>query len=385
MKQKLIAVAVAGIFAAPAVALAQASTVQIYGTLNAEYGFAGGANKSATTTSNRWDGLNSGSSNLGFKGEEKLAGGTSAWFQCETDLGFLKGDQGTLANGSPATQGGWCSRNSALGLKSNDFGSFYIGTWDSPTKRVVAQHRILGETGWHGVQGMLISNGGGFTGTYSARNSNSINYDSPSFAGFTVNAQTTSTKQASTVTTAGLKGRSTSFSLNYGAGPLAASLGYTAQDDNRSGGSAGGVNGRKDTAMVLGASYTIGAAKIGVLYIDGTSQPTATTELKRKSWNIAGTYNLSGPHSIVAGYTVAGDTKTNEAGVVAERGDNTGADQYTIGYQNALSKRTTAGVTYMYAKNDSRATGYSVGNNHMAGMVAGESTSVVALQMTHKF
>ena len=384
MKQKLIAVAVAGIFAAPAVALAQASTVQIYGTLNAEYGFAGGAQKGAAKT-NSWDGLNSGSSNLGFKGEEKLSGGMSAWFQCETDLGFLKGDQGNGTLGRAATQGGWCSRNSAVGVKGG-FGSFYVGTWDSPTKRVVAQHRIIGETGWHGVQGMLLSDGGGFTGTYSARNSNSLNYDSPNFSGFTVNAQTTSTKRAATTATAGLKGRSTSFSLNYGAGPLAASMAYTAQDDNRSGGNAAdGVNGRKDSAVVLGGSYTIGAAKIGLLYIDATSQPTATTELTRKSWNIAGTYKLSGPHSLVGGYTLAGDTKTNEAGVVADRGSNTGAHQYTIGYQNALSKRTTAGVTYMKNKNDTRSTGYSVGNNHIKDMTAGQSTDVIAMQLNHKF
>jgi predicted porin len=381
MKQKLIAVAVAGIFAAPAVALAQASTVQIYGTLNAEYGFAGGNQKTPTTTSNSWDGLNSAASNLGFKGEEKLGGGMSAWFQCETDLGFLKGDSNANDQG---TAGAWCGRNSALGVKSG-FGSFYVGNWDSPTKRVVAQHRILGETGWHGVQGMLISNGGGFTGTYSARNANSLNYDSPNFSGFTVNAQTTSTKAAATVVTAGLAGRSSSFSLNYSAGPLAASLGYTAQDDNRAGGTTAGVNGRKDSAVVLGGSYTIGAAKIGLLYIDATSQPSATTELTRKSWNIAGTYQLSGPHSLIGGYTLAGDTKTNEAGVVAERGADTGANQYTIGYRNALSKRTFAGVTYMRAKNDDRAIGYSVGNNHMAAMNPGASSDVIAMQLNHKF
>ncbi len=182
MNKKLIAVAVAGAFAAPAVAFAQGSTVQIYGTLNAEYGFAKGVNKAAGKT-NSFDGLNSSASNIGFKGEEKLGGGMSAFFQCETDVKFLKGDLTDSA-------GVWCDRNSAVGLKGG-FGSFFIGTWDSPVKQVVAGSRILGETGWHGVQGFLISNGGAFAGSFSTRNTNTLNYNSPNFSGFQVNAQTT--------------------------------------------------------------------------------------------------------------------------------------------------------------------------------------------------
>ena len=79
MKQKLIAVAVAGAFAAPAVAFAQASTVNIYGYINAEYGFAQRAD-TATSQKPGFDGLISPASYIGFKGEEKLGGGMSAWY-----------------------------------------------------------------------------------------------------------------------------------------------------------------------------------------------------------------------------------------------------------------------------------------------------------------
>lgn len=395
MKQKLIAVAVAGAFAAPAVAFAQASTVNIYGYVNAEYGVAKSAQKgpAGATSVASFDGLQSPASFIGFKGEEKLSGGNSAWFQCETDLGFLKGDSavtsqanttaGAATAGHVSTQGGWCSRNSALGLKGG-FGNFYVGHWDSPVKRAVAAHRVVGETGWQGVQGMLISNGGGFTGTFSARNSNSINYESPSFSGFTALVQTTSTaEQRNTIGVPNVGGRSNSFGVNYGAGPLSASVAYTAVEHNRA---AAGFTGAKDTAMVLGGSYTFGAARIGLLYIDADAQPVAGTTLTRKSYNIAGTYGLGGPHSLKAGYTVAGDTKSNLGTATTGFGANSGAKEYQIGYFNALSKRTNAGVIYMYNKNDSNSTGYSVGNNQIGtGLKVGESTSALVLTVNHTF
>lgn len=357
MNKKLLAVAVAGAFAAPAVALAQNSTVQIYGTINAEYGFAKGTN-TATGKTNNWDGLNSGASNLGFKGEEKLGGGMSAFFQCESQLGFVDGSVAGSA-------GGWCNRNSAIGLKGG-FGSFYVGVWDSPTKRAVASTRILGETGWLGVQTLLISNGGGFAGSFSTRNANTVNYDSPKFGGFSVSVQTTSTAAARTVTTAGLKGRDTSLSLNYAAGPLAVVAAHTVQDDNRS---KSGLNGAKSEVWVLGGTYTFGKAKVGVTYVDAETDTAIGASTERKSWNLAGTYALSGPGSVWAGYTVAGDAKTSVGG-----GANTGAKEWQIGYKHDLSKRTFAAIGYGRVKNDSAATGYSVGAiGTGAGALAGLS------------
>lgn len=234
------------------------------------------------------------------------------------------------------------------------------------------------------MQAYLISNGGAFAGTFSNRNANSINYDSPNFSGFSVSAQTASTKAASTVTTAGLKGRANSISLNYAAGPMTLAGAYSVHDDNRS---ATALNGGEDKAIVLAGTYTIGAARIGLIYVDAQAQGAALTgEIERKSWNLAGTFGLGGPHSLVGGYTHAGDAKATGTSVgAAATGANTGAKQYTIGYRNALSKRTMAGLYYLRAKNDSMATGYSVGSNHATSLVAGSSSSVVVMQLAHTF
>jgi len=124
MKRKLIAAAVAGALISPA-AFAQNSTVQVYGQLNVEYGFAKQPNDAAGNSRHSYDRFNSGNSNFGFKGEEKLGGGMSAWFQCESDLRFLGG--GTNAAGLPLdarTTGELCDRNSAIGFKGS-FGNVF--------------------------------------------------------------------------------------------------------------------------------------------------------------------------------------------------------------------------------------------------------------------
>lgn len=87
-----------------------------------------------------------------------------------------------------------------------------------------------------------------------------------------------------------------------------------------------------------------------------------------------------------AGYTRAGDTKASGTAVgTAATGSDTGAFEYQIGYRHTLSKRTMVGISYIYADNDDRATGYSVGTNHATGLVAGSSSSVIATQLKHTF
>lgn len=360
MKQKLIAVAVAGALAAPAAALAQ-STVQIYGTLKAEYGFVSAPDHANPALSYKnWDGFNSGASNIGFKGEEKLGGGLSAFFQCESDLRFMQG--GTRTSGS------LCDRNSALGLKGG-FGSFFVGTWDSPEKLAIGRTRMLEDTGWTGVTHMLFQE--------SNRNAHSINYHSPNFGGFSMALQTTSTNAASAATADGFKGRSNGLNLLYGQGPLDVAFGYTEQDDNRS--SSGGTSG-KDTSMTLGGAYKFGPAKVGVTYNKWKAEGAAG-EVKRDAWNFAVNYDFTGANYLWAGYTLAKDFKGSLGGA------DTGGDEWQVGVGHKLSKRTEARIGYARVKNDSNGDNYVVGGSgySAANMRNGSKSSVVALQMFHRF
>jgi predicted porin len=377
MKKKVMAVAVAGVLAAPALAFAQASTVQIYGLINVEYGYVNQPNTAAALGRSNLDALNSGASRIGFKGEEKLGGSLSAFFQCETDLRFL--------GGNDATDGAWCDRNSALGLKGG-WGSVYIGTWDSPLKRVSGIVRITNETGWVGTQQMMLSNAGNWNGTFSTRNAHTVNYDTPNWNGFSASVQYTTLQAArglpaNTVPTA--KGRQVSVSGQYISGPMAIVAGYSKHDDNRS---VSGVAGLDDDAWLIGGSYVWGPLKIGLSYIDaeistGTVLVPGSTE--RKSWHLAADWSLGGPHTIRFGYSNAGDRKTSVGG-----GNDTGAKLIQIGYLHSLSKRTQASFSYGRMDNDTFGTYSLTGNSTNAangGILPGDNSSVFVMGLTHTF
>jgi len=372
MNKKLIAAAIAGAFVAPA-AFAQNSSVQIYGLLNAEYGFYSQPNTAAGVGRSSVDALNSGASRIGFRGTEKLGGGMTAFWQCESDIRFLAG--------STTTSGSLCDRNSAVGLRGG-FGSFYVGTWDSPLKRVVGMARITNETGWIGTQTMTINAGGAFSTGFSLRNANSLNYDTPNFGGFSASIQTTTTNPGRHHNTTAVaptpKGRLTSLSGQYVQGPMAVVLGYSKHDDNRS----SGGQGQEDTAWAIGGTYSFGAVKLGLTYADAEYETGPGASVQRKAWAVAADWNLGGPHMVRFGYNHAGDAKTNAGG-----GANTGAKLIQIGYHHSLSKRTRASISYGRMNNDSAGTylltGAGAGGG--GGIQAGDDSSVVVLGLVHTF
>jgi predicted porin len=373
MNKKVMAVAVAGALAVPAMALAQTT---IYGTVKAEYGFASQPNNdNGTPGQPRHDaeGLNSGASAIGFKGEEKMGGGLVAWYQCESDLRFL--------SGTSRTSGSICDRNSAIGLKG-EFGNFYIGTWDSPLKRAAGVTRITEDTGWTGSTHMTLTSSV-FPQGFSNRNSDSFNYDTPNLGGFSASFQITSLKATLNATaTAVAEGRIMGFSGQYATGPVAVVFGYETLDENRA---AGGTANSEDTAWLIGASYVLGPGKVGFTYTNLESQVGAVS-VERKAWNLAGEYNLPGPGRIRAGIAVADDLE----GTVTVA--NSGAKQWQIGYWHNFSKRTEGYIAYVKVDNDSAGqynlTGLAAGSfvsATAAGVQPGESASVVAFGLFHKF
>ncbi|MGZ5227284.1 MAG: porin, partial [Burkholderiales bacterium] len=140
MQKKVIAAAIAGAFAAPVVASAAdgagSSTVQVFGTVYVEYSVYvdQGRNAGAGVQPDRTkaDFLQTPGSEIGFKGEERLGGGLSAWYQCTS-----------TADPRGQSQNGFCSRNSALGLKGA-FGNVFIGNWDTPFKRTISPNAVGG-------------------------------------------------------------------------------------------------------------------------------------------------------------------------------------------------------------------------------------------------
>lgn len=399
MNKKLMAVAVAGALAAPA-AMAQ-STVNVFGNMYVEYSFwSSGANNTNTTNPANADVLQTPGSEIGFRGEEKLGGGMSAWFQCAStaDVRGVSGD-------------GWCTRNSAVGL-SGGFGNFFVGNWDTPFKKTMINTGGR-DTGAFGTAFLLFGNSttvdqGGNAGVFKRRQRNSINYDSPNFGGFQVSASTSSTNNSTGITTSAAEAKPRIWSLagSYKGGPLELAAGYekhTKAYNNAVAGAAGtvttaGVATAGTTAVAatfagdesgwyLGGAYTLGSVKLGGQFTEQKADTGIGANAKVKAWQIGAEWKIAGPHNLHVAYTEADDMKGTAGAAMGSRPavtglDNSGAKLYQIRYLHDLSKRTTATIGYVNLKNDVSAN-YDLGG--MTGTGTGAKSSAFVLSVAHKF
>jgi predicted porin len=394
MQKKVIAVAIGSAFAAPVVACAAdgagSSTVQVFGTIWLEYSAFVKQGRSAvpgTSDLSRADFLQATPySEIGIKGEERLGGGLSAWYQCASTADF-RGE----------SQNGWCSRNSALGLKGG-FGSAFIGNWDTPFKRTATATMVSGnELGIWAPTFLLFGDSttdavGANRASFRKRQQNSINYDSPNFGGFQVMGMFSSS-QPSTGTLDNQpnnKPRIWSLGLQYSAGPLYVSGGY---EEHRDYAGATGPSGSRDRGWHVGASYTAGPVRFGGLY---TRQKFDVVggDVTAKAWHAGVDWTIAGPHGLRASYTQAGNMSGVAGAVVGTPsgpgyrpapapGMDTGAKLYEIRYVYNFSKRTEFNVGYVRLNNDSGAA-YNLGGLN-AAHANGENQSAWAFAMRHTF
>ena len=403
MNKKLMAAAVAGALTLPAgAAMAQTSTVQIYGLFNVEYapyvknpegiipaGFPGAGTRGSR---HKTDELNSGASRIGFRGQEKLGAGLTAWFQCETDLQFLDGgtdNEKEVYDTNSLNDTAWCDRNSALGLRGG-WGNFYIGTWDSPAKRVTSATRMLAETGWLGVQRHLMTLAGW---GYSHRVTKSLNYDSPNFGGFTIAGQVTTTNADRNQFDVGADTGVRIYGINamYSAGPLVVGLAHQIYENNIQfvtppfpagalNGSVGPVAGTEDKVWVFGINYTFGNFKVGFVATDLEAERTATTNVERRNYNVALEWNLGGPHGVLFGWTHAGAT---EGSAILPTSTTSGsANIFQVQYQHRFSKRTMGGIGVITVDNGDGGVHVLQG---LGAAAPGERSTAAVLQLQHTF
>ena len=203
MKKSLLAVAAIGAFASAAQAQ---SSVTVYGIL--DVGYQGGnavsanngaatinmpaasasANPTRTTQSVFGAGAEQ-TSRLGFKGNEDLGGGRSAFFTAEFTL--TPADQTLSGNAN----GGLKNRQTFVGIQQNGVGDFAVGTQYTPIFNSAAA-TTAGQ--FNNITGSLIYTGqadsslgtaaagayGGNTNAFTTRVSNSLTLNTDNFAGF---------------------------------------------------------------------------------------------------------------------------------------------------------------------------------------------------------
>jgi predicted porin len=322
MKKSLIALAIASAVSAPA-AFAATSNVDVYGVLNLSVNFVDpdvsgqdSSNPSITSTASR----------IGFKGAEDLGGGLSAIWQIES--GFNADEQsGTLA-----------SRNSFLGLKGG-WGTALVGNHDTPMKMVGRMVDNFGDT-LGDSRNLLGANSTGST-QFDLRTKNTAAYISPNFAGFQAVAAYVSDWNANPAT--GLDNNDyDAWSVNgtYKNGPLM--LGAAYEDHNS-------PNSSQEADMWrLVGGFDIAGFKLAALYesMDGSGSNSRNS---RDAYGLFGSYML-GAFNLKANYLNADES---------DYGDD-GADQWTLGVDYAMSKRTIVYAYYASVDNDSFG-GYGLG------------------------
>jgi predicted porin len=385
MTKKLLALAVAGAFAAPFTASA-ADNVTIYGTLNLSIDFTKTRAATATPTNplgetpGQTTQISCSSCNIGFRGEEDLGGGLAAWFQLESGI---DPDERT---------GSLTSRNSAVGLKGG-WGTFLIGNWDTPGKlnvnaytpfyatTVGAYNMILGAQG--GVGGFGPADGVAFDN----RQTNSVQYWSPQFLGG-LGVRLLYSTGGDSPTNGGVPGQPQTNDYVYGGsivwdkGNLYAGVAYEKQQDSITSGFPPSLNDRDMWSVNVSYAFA-GKYRVGAIYdqqtynsLPGTLTPTLTSNSSVNQFMIFAVLPV-GPGAFHAQYSNADDWDNRS---------DSGADGWSVGYYYDLSKRTKLYVQWAQVDNDSLAT-YKLGSgpgNRLQG-APGASVQAASLGVRHSF
>jgi predicted porin len=334
MKKSLLAIAAVGAFASAAQAQ---SSVTVSGIAEAGY-----TNKSvravgSTTTDTSQSAITGGhvvTPVIRFLGQEDLGGGMNA--------GFTLTQEYNTGTGAFSTTNGFTESFVSLGAK--EFGALSAGTMYPATRDLGGVYRFMGDIG------RIISP------LNSVVMSNTIQYVSPSFQGFSASISNSSvgkTVSSGVDTNVNPIGQFTyGLSGTIGAARVAASIeeySYLA--------ASAGADQAKNKITSIGGSYDFGVAKLGAAYFDQKVTTAAGADAGKRN---ATTVNLAAP--VTAAITL-GATYANYEVSPAAGGAKPKANVMTLAAQYAFSKRTSVYGSYQQVKN-------SGANNALQGATA---------------
>jgi predicted porin len=411
MNKKIAAVAVAGLFAAPAVALAQ-SSVTISGQLkmgfeNLKLSDFSGLRTGANTNKSQY-GVVDDSSRIIFNIREDLGGGLAAIGQLDVRV---KPDD---MQGVGQPNGNIVQGNSHLGLQSKSWGRIFFGRQD--LHYFNTSGNISGKNSLRADSISLLSYGGtGLTpiaGT--TRTQNVVHYTTPNWGGFTgiiaYSSNPTATDGDMVAGAATMnddrKGRAWNLNPNYAAANW--QVGYSYWNSKPDGGTVAPpavilptIAGIAAGAATLGSSnqqahrlyghYEFGfGLKVGLawdsskLKVENATFGDGTIS-KRVAWSIPFQYSFMGKHQITGHFSKAkSDSKLDDFGL-----SSTGANMWALGYSYDLSKRTSLGITYARIKNQENAsynffTSAALGLGQ-GGLLPGEDPRMFGTTIRHAF
>jgi predicted porin len=335
--------------------------------------------------------VTSNSSLLGFRGTESLGNGLEAVFQYETTAP-VDGSGATLFT---------TSRDSFVGIKGG-FGLVKLGIHSSPVRRIGTRMDYTpGSTGIANNESIL-SRIGGRTGNpgFGDRMANAVMYDSPAFGGFSVGliyGANESKREGSPSQDDSKFG----FGLQYAGGPFYLSYGFERRNDMNIAFAPRGVatpanftiavsaTGQNNEASShrVGADYNGGAFKVGLVWdrTEVDSKLTTLGEARRDAYGAVASAKL-GPGELHAQFLVARDVKGSFCSLFTC--GETGARNFTVGYDYPFSKRTMIKLHFAQTDNDDDAS-YDLGNANLlsanASNASGFKARAVAAGIRHTF
>jgi predicted porin len=396
MNKKVMAVAVAGVLAAPA-ALAQTSNVQLYGRANLGFDHyeADGSSVAGQDRDGRFRVFDN-SSRVGLRGTEDLGNGLKAIFQIETGVNIDNGSNTSQSGGANPSSGFWASRDSFVGIDSN-FGRLTFGRqslyWANGVNAQFAANYINTEIPWtNGTNLGRVS----VPGTTPARVSNTVQYTTPTFAGINGTASYSVNPQEAVQGT-GLGGDTDGnvWALTGRGewGPFYAQIDYADFSGNAS--LIGGQQIDGNAWKVGGSWGYMPGARIGVIWVrtenNAVAGLTLGDEANQQGWTINWEHTF-GNFQVMAQYGQTGSLKDcdTDAAVGNISCGGTKADGFMVGGRYFLSKRTWLYASWNKIKNDDNQwidyTGGGITSTNTAfGTPYGADPEIWAVGIFHQF
>lgn len=349
MNKKMIALALAAAFAAPA-AFADTGTVKVTGYINLSLDRLDTDTPPAAGTEDSSWYVSSNASNIVFSGDEPLGNGLKAIWQMQTFVNF----GGTATKG--AEQPGLITGGNSFAGLQGGWGTVLLGKNDTPFKVLGRKVDLFGNQ--IGESRSIISaspsiRGVTYTpqvGGWDQRPHSIVQYNSPAWSGFQASIQY-GPEEGTT------DGDRWSASIGYESGPLLVGLAYERHNAGTTQGVTVGApftpsvttatNTGDENALRFAAGYSFGNTRLVGLY-QQINDANGVSDADVKMWGLGAAHKF-GAHTVKAQYYKADDID----GLA-----DTGANMWAVGWDYAFSKRTTAYVAYARTKNDANV-GYS--------------------------
>jgi len=385
MNKKLMAVAVASALAAPGLALAQSSvTISGYfkvGVDNYKVSDAAAGRAGAKNSENR---VSDSASRIVFGVNEDLGGGLAAFGQ--VDIRFNPDSQTTA--GTTTTQIG--TGNTWVGLRSKDLGTVLVGRRDTHfTSTLSSTGRITEDAGALqssacALMCYMMTPAGTVTGiAVVGRSANVVNYQSPSWSGFSFEATYSFNPGGPEAdsTSVSRAGRAWNLMPRYQTSNWGVEWSHW---DSKPDAPAAATTDQK--ADRLNAFFTMAGFRVSPSWdksklIQSIGATAGTVTNQRTAWTLPFSYR-TGPHTGYLEITKARDD-------VKVAGDQS-AKLVSFGYNYALSKRTQVAAVYSKLTNAAAGVYQSYSNTGGSGnaastLAAGEDGRLMALTIKHLF